>query len=122
MIYTATMRYQGVDRLDVTVKSAAPTEQCFTPTWDIVMGYKNKRISWPEYVTEYYRILNERVAYNLRHIRSSVDGLCYQAFFNDITLVCFCKNPARCHRSLLAHWLVANGPGNVVYAGERILA
>jgi len=122
VIYTSTMNYHGIDRLDVTVKSAAPTEQCFTPTWDIVMGYKNKRISWPEYVTEYYRILNERVAYNLRHIRSSVDGLCYQAFFNDITLVCFCKNPARCHRSLLAHWLVANGPGNVVYAGERILA
>jgi len=122
VIYTSTMNYRGFDRHDITVKSASPIDRCFAPTWDIVMGIKNNTITWDEYVAEYYRILNDRMKYNLRHMRRSVNEICNRAYIENVTLVCFCKDPAKCHRSLLAHWLVTKCTDySLTYAGERIL-
>lgn len=36
-----------------------------------------------------------------------------------VTLLCFCENPAACHRVMLARLLVERWPGRVSYEGER---
>lgn len=109
-IHTAQIRYKGAGRVDVTVKSARGQGRCFAPTWDMVMSAKRGEITEAEYTERYLAIL-EIVPV------SAIDWLLSQAVNGDITLVCYCKPGAFCHRVLLAKWLESRGYGS--YVGER---
>jgi len=39
-VYTSRTAYQGVDSLDITVKSGDGPGKCLAPTWDLVAGFK----------------------------------------------------------------------------------
>jgi len=99
------------DFLDITVKSGDVT---FAPTWDIVMGYKNGKMTWDQYVEEYTRMM--RVSYSLnkeRWLQVLRSG--------SVTLTCYCAPTQHCHRYLLAGMLEKAGKANgieVIYEGE----
>jgi hypothetical protein len=62
-LYTAKYRCSGSDRLDIIVKGKDPTGKFFAPTWKMVMGSKEGKISWNEYQQTYRELkyIGERV-------------------------------------------------------------
>ncbi|MDR7865727.1 MAG: DUF488 domain-containing protein [Sporomusaceae bacterium] len=73
----------------------------FAPTESLMDGYKTKKISWPEYESEYARLLEERQA-----LRKTDPAL-----FAGACLLCSEPAATRCHRRLLAERLAALIPG-----------
>lgn len=120
MIYTARIKYYGEDRLDITVKSANDTGRYFAPTWDMVLNFKKKLITWEEYTQQYYTLLQERRLQIPKEIDPVIGAIARQALDNSVTFVCYCTNPNTCHRGLLAYWFVSMYP-QLEYAGERSL-
>ena len=56
IIRTAQLNYDGPDKLNTTVKSGI---KAFAPTWDMVMGHKQGKISDEEYTKLYYALMRE---------------------------------------------------------------
>ncbi|SMD16132.1 DUF488 family protein [Sporomusa malonica] len=65
------------------------------PTKQLLDSYKDKKVSWTEYETEYARILEERAP--LHRLDKSL--------FEDACLLCSEPTPKQCHRRLLAEYL-----------------
>jgi len=107
--YTAHYSYRGTDRLDITVKGKDPIGRVFAPTWDMVMGYKNKKIDWDEYSRQ-YRNLMRKTYKECRQVWESILAR------DEVTLVCFCRPDQNCHRFLLAGYFEKLG---ATYLGER---
>jgi uncharacterized protein YeaO (DUF488 family) len=104
MLYTASLNRREDHHgtvLDVTVKSARPEDACLAPTWALVLGVKDGTLSWTEYADRYTQLL--RVRWNtVPAARRRMEQLAQQAALGDVTLCCYCREPQRCHRSLLA--------------------
>ena len=114
MLYTAQFRYTGKDRKDITVKSG---DKSFAPTWDMVMGVKEGRITEQRYAEMYLALLTSRYETS----NNMVEACCRvveDAIAGDVTLVCYCPAGAFCHRHLLVGWLTTNWKVN--YGGERL--
>lgn len=118
-IYTARISYPGPDRLDVTRKTAGPDGLPFAPSWKILgpMLKARKRengpagaLLWPEYVVDYTTEMRR----SYREHRAAWDALLARA---EVTLVCYCNDPAHCHRTLLAGIL---GKLGATVHGERM--
>lgn len=107
-IYTSQYKYNGPDRLDITVKGQDPLGKWFAPTWNMVKGLKNDSISEKEYIEQYYSILSDIPTHILQE-------LCKR---DRITLVCFCKAGTFCHRVLLAKWLEVSSWHQFIYKEE----
>jgi uncharacterized protein (DUF488 family) len=73
----------------------------FAPTEDLMDNIKTKKISLPEYESEYARLLETRQAL------SKTDP----ALFDGACLLCSEPAATRCHRRLLAEHLAARIPG-----------
>lgn len=99
-------RYMGADALDITVKSG---DKVFAPTWDMVMDYKEGRISEALY-TELYRQLMRKSFRTNRARWESVLAM------SEVTLSCYCQPGVFCHRRLLAAFLAKLGAQDM---GER---
>lgn len=110
--YTAQYRYSGPDRLDITVKGQDPIGKMFAPTWAMVMGLKDGKLSWLDYCMKYADMMVESFIANQQKWLDMVNQE------DTITFVCFCANPKSCHRHLLAVILQQLG---AVYMGERKL-
>ena len=128
VVYTARVTYAGADRLDVTRKSAGPEGLPFAPLWAILSpmleAWKRWRAAltafadrvieegdlWSAYVHAYRHEM--RASYKAH--RAAWDALLAR---ERVTLVCYCTDPLRCHRTLLARsFLTALGAR---YDGER---
>lgn len=123
-LYTAQMKYGGCDRLDITIKSGTMVGKLYAPTWDMVMGHKNKKYTDEQYTKMYYDLLTERWEKDWNGFRqatintvSLLSGTFTMPAFS-ITLVCYCPAGAFCHRVLLAKWFEDTWP-SVKYLGER---
>jgi uncharacterized protein YeaO (DUF488 family) len=116
-VYTARISYRGTDRLDITRKSAGVDGIAFAPSGRILWPMIALRRSapsmvdsvWPDYVASYTAEM--RASYRDR--RSEWDALLER---DEVTLVCYCQDHTRCHRTVLAEILVKLG---ATYAGER---
>jgi uncharacterized protein (DUF488 family) len=65
------------------------------PTDKILKDYKDSKISWQEYETEYLKLLDQRnIATNT--VAEVLNGACF---------LCAEKTPEQCHRRLLAEYL-----------------
>lgn len=111
MLYTASLNRKDHHHgllLDVTVKSARPENRVFAPTWALVMASKRGEISWAEYTEAYVRMLRLRWAGDPQFPsgRAQLLQTARTAVRTDTTLLCYCREPATCHRSLLADVLV----------------
>lgn len=111
-VYTARMGYRGPDRLDVTRLGDSP----FAPSWGLLNPYLKLRSlgrltdeRWEEYRAGY--IAEMRRSY--LHHRPAWSALLGR---RKATLLCFCPDPERCHRRVLAGLLVKAG---AVDRGER---
>jgi uncharacterized protein YeaO (DUF488 family) len=96
---------QNHSYLDITVKSG---ERAFAPTWTMVMGVKQGRISEDEYIREYYALMRE----SYRQNRQRWDEILRM---DAVILACYCRADTFCHRYLLKDMLVKCG---AEYIGE----
>ena len=131
-VHTARVSYGGADRLDITRKSAPPEGIAFAPSWAILnpaltilrgavalqqTGDGEMQIratlvagaAWDLYREAYTMEMRE----SYRRSRPAWDALLAR---ESVTLVCYCTDPARCHRTVLASILAKLGAIN---EGER---
>jgi uncharacterized protein YeaO (DUF488 family) len=130
-VHTARVSYDGADRLDVTRKSAGPDGIVFAPSWAILgpalkarevaewllkaslwereAAARIEREAWEAYVPAYLAEMRESWRAN-RHAWHALLAR------ESVTLVCYCTDPERCHRTLLAGILAKLG---ATVAGER---
>lgn len=125
-VHTARVNYDGADRLDVTRKSAGPEGIAFAPSWAILRpaldllkcaelacsdcdGQRIAHMTWALYSAAYAAEMRE--SYRTQHAA-------WRALLarESVTLVCYCTDPERCHRTLLAGILAKLG---ATVAGER---
>ena len=104
-VYTSQYRYNGPNRLDITVKSGDKT---FAPTWDMVWKHKRGEITDEEYTKMYYDLMRK----SYRSHRKRWEEVLHM---KRVVFVCFCKPGAFCHRRLLAEIFVKLGAS---YEGE----
>lgn len=94
-IQTSTIRYNGADKLDITIKSG---NRVFAPTWDMVMDHKKRRLSDKEYTNKYIEMM--RISW-ARH----ADEWYWLLGQEIVTLCCYCPPGAFCHRHILKQLL-----------------
>ena len=93
------------DGVDVSRKSAGPLGLPFAPSWDLVMGSKRGRIDRQEYTREYEA--------QLRCVpHSCIIALHAEGVRNggELCLLCYCRDGAHCHTSLLIKYLTRAWP------------
>ncbi len=91
--------------LDITVKSG---DKAFAPTWKIVMGSKEGRISEEEYTHQYHELMRGSYQKNRKRWDEVLS-------LDEIILACYCRPDSFCHRYLLKDMLVKCG---ATYTGE----
>lgn len=107
-VFTSQLYYSGPDRLDITAKTGARSRlglvvgSTFAPTWDLVMGYKQGRVTQEEYIARYTELMRE----SYRRYRSQWEELLAR---DRVVLVCYCPEGNFCHRQVLAELLVKCG-------------
>ncbi len=115
-VRTARVTYRGADRLDVSRKGGDPIGLAFAPSWSILSPVLRARRAgtddaalWSAYVRAYEAEM--RTSYRSR-----------RAAWRDVlgrelvTLCCYCRDPLRCHRTVLARILAKLG---AIVEGER---
>ena len=91
--------------LDITVKSGDKT---FAPTWKMVMGTREGKISQEKYTRQYYDLMRQ----SYRQNRKRWDEI---LAMDEIILACYCRADSFCHRNLLKDMLMKRG---AVYVRE----
>lgn len=93
-VCTGRVSYSGKDGLDITVKSGKGIGTVFAPTWDMVMGVKQGRITEAEYTEQFLNLLRERYRR---------DEAAFTEVLNreQIVLLCYCRAGVFCHRHLV---------------------
>lgn len=144
-IYTARVSYGGADRLDITRKSATGYGLAFAPSWSLLRRFLNVRDTanalereavkfaamgdeagaaamrrqvtaamdgaWEEYVPAF----RAEMVRSYIEQRTSWEWLLTQV--ETSTLCCYCTDPERCHRTLLARVILPRL--GAVFCGER---
>jgi uncharacterized protein (DUF488 family) len=72
----------------------------FAPTKEILDGYHEKKISWPEYEVLFKQLLEER----------KPDSILLANELNNACLLCAEPTPEKCHRRLVAEYLKSAYP------------
>jgi uncharacterized protein YeaO (DUF488 family) len=85
--------------LDTSVKSGL---QILAPTWEMVMGVKNKTITEAEYIEDYKNSLDFYETRILRYLR--------EMDTKHWTFLCYCRDEWFCHTYILIEWLVTKFP------------
>jgi len=78
----------GVKGVDVTVKSAKGYAGVFSPTWPMVMGYKNGTLTEAQYTEQYMKILGAVSVEAWRWLYA-------QAVNGEVVLLCYCRDVGR---------------------------
>lgn len=109
-VWTSRITYAGPHRLDITAKSGRGLGALLAPSWGILSPILAMRkrgdlagveAAWPRYVELYTREMRECY----RAHRAAWAELLAQPR----VLVCYCTDPARCHRRVLAEVLARLG-------------
>lgn len=116
-VYTARMGWRGAGALPVTRfvvvdelgKTFAPSPSLLQWALRLRKSGRETAETWAEYERLY--IEEMRASY-----RNSRPGWKKLLAMPEATLLCFCTNPERCHRTILARLLVKLG---ATYEGER---
>jgi uncharacterized protein YeaO (DUF488 family) len=103
LIQRAPIRRHGVEGVDITVKSALGPARDFAPTWDMVMGSKQGKLSWDEYTQQYYALLDDLES-------ESWDWLYNRADRKVLTVLCYCPDGKKCHTYLLMDYVCDKFP------------
>lgn len=120
IVHTARISSRDPDRLDITRASAGPDGIHFAPSWDILgpalaamkraarvargggdgvrQAEQIRASTWTRYAVDYRR---EMLESHREHFGAWRDLLARER----VTLVCYCVDASRCHRTLLAGYL-----------------
>ncbi|MFA5053196.1 MAG: DUF488 family protein [Parcubacteria group bacterium] len=98
-VYTAIVGYPGGDRLDVSLKTG---DRVFAPSRDMAREAKAGLLDWDGYVKAYLQHM--RLSYKSN--RPIWDLVLASP---RVVLCCYCADPLRCHRSILAGIFVKLG-------------
>ncbi len=95
VILTRAQIRPGVKGVDVTVKSARGLARSFTPTWKMVIGYKNGTLTEADYTEQYMKILDgvSVEAWRWLYAQAAEGG--------EVVLLCYCRDEWFCHTQLL---------------------
>ncbi len=104
-VFTAAFAYKGEERLDTTVKTGV---SFLAPTWEIVMGHKQGKITDEQYTEQYLRMMD-------KSMQDYPDEWIALLRRRKVVLICYCGRECFCHRHLLALWLEKMG---AKYIGE----
>jgi uncharacterized protein YeaO (DUF488 family) len=110
-VYTSRISYSGQGKLDISVKSG---DKVFAPTWDMVMGYKNGKLTVKQYTDMYYDLMRKSWRENRERWMQILNA-------DTVVLCCYCAAGEFCHRHLLADMFVKSGKTlgiPVTYGGE----
>lgn len=133
-VSTARLGYVGADALDITRKSGGTTGEPFAPSWSILSpaldarhhaeqlrkqgnhqeAERREAAAWDVYAPKYLEEMRSSYARN----RARWNELLARP---SVTLLCYCPQPTRCHRTLLAGILEKLGAevvGEVKRAGN----
>jgi len=97
-VWTANIGYPGPHRLDVTRKSGGMFGSLFAPSWGLLKSTHpalGGTLPWEEYAKRYTQEMRASYAEH----RSEWDTLLAAQW---AVLVCYCREPTTCHRSLLS--------------------
>lgn len=111
-VYTSNIRYTGENRLDITRKNNHFKGHHFAPTWKMIHMYKAHKLAWPDYVEQYMDLINHRLRTNPETSKIVAELLSK----GEVTFMCFCRNPDKCHRTVLADMFVTMY--GATYGGE----
>lgn len=127
VVHTARVSYGGPDRLDVTAKSAGEEGRAFAPRWGLVRwgldmmerAKKKRALGEPgaEAFAEWaWHLYSMRYTAQMR-LSFVEQPKAWERLLarRRVVLVCYCTDPERCHRRVLAHLLEQAG---AVDAGE----
>ena len=92
--------FYSSDNLATTLGTRYEYHQEFAPTTEILAGYKEGRITWPDY---------ERMYRELLATRHPTDELA-PADIDRICLLCTEKSASQCHRRLAAEYITEQFP------------
>jgi len=120
-VYTSRISYSGPDRLDIT-RGSGDDGLAFAPSWRIVRDGQRgmKRATWlrgrgrqqeadwlaADTWGRYRARYRDEMIRSVRYRREHWDALLGR---DRVVLCCYCVDPHRCHRSLLAGYLAAHG-------------
>lgn len=113
-IYTAQYKYNGNDRIDITVSGNATPGKVLAPTWEMVKEFKAGKLSQWDYTIKWFSLIVERAHTVGDSWRLELDNIITNR--PQITLVCFCPAGEFCHRVLAARMIESTGYGT--YKGE----
>ena len=90
--------------IDVTVKSGSGLGKAMAPTWAMVMGHKQGKITDAEYTAQYIPIMR----------RALMDGKWLNELLGlnvkNVCFLCYCRDGKFCHSHLLIDHLLAEYP------------
>lgn len=86
--------------IDTTVKSAKGSWKAFAPTWAMVMGVKEKRMTEAQYAEQYLAILANVHAHVWAELANQEQA----------TLLCYCRDGWFCHTHLIIDYAVKQWP------------
>ena len=112
-VWTAQYSYRGPDRVDITTRKTHVHGQWFAPIWGtIVAPYRKGVIDEAEYTERY-----------MKHMKLSIqfhwEAWEWVLMQPQVTLVCFCKSGAFCHRRILVEQLLVKRWFDATDKGER---
>lgn len=113
--HTARYGHLGPDALDISRKGADPFGVTWAPSWGLLKPYLDKRKAGgltDEDWQAYRRAFLEEMRASYTQRRGAWDALLSR---NHATLLCWCLDPGRCHRTLVAWILLQLG---AQYLGE----
>jgi hypothetical protein len=90
---------------DCTVGSGGKSAAPFAPTWEMVKGYLQKRMTEEEYTRRYHQMMRQSY---LSHRKDWNELLEHEK----VALACYCGENEFCHRHLLAEYLQKAGEAN----------
>lgn len=77
--------------IDVTVMSSTGRAKSLAPTWELVMGHKNKTITNNDYAYAYGALLNLVSSDDWHWLKKQEDAN------HEVVLLCYCKDGKFCH-------------------------
>ena len=110
-VWTARVSYRGRDRLDISRKSGDETGIVFARSWELLGPYLALRKiapineqDWQRYTEAYTQEMRTSYRRHRTVWEAVLEGNATLAGPDSptVTLCCYCNDPSRCHRTILA--------------------
>ena len=118
-VYSAPLRYDGDDRLDISRWGNHPVGRLFAPSEMLLLGYKRlqKKFLGSEIMRRKFEMYSDCYRIELRIREKHYPDMWRKLLeLETVTLCCYCRSPTMCHRGVCARLLVDKG---AIYEGER---